>query len=208
MPNFKVPNISESDRERARSVINAKTERQGECLVWTGSKAQGYGVIVFNGWNYMAHRLSFNAFRGDISKGMTLDHLCRNRACVEPKHLEPVSNLVNNRRAHGGTAPETHCIRGHEITPEVSYVNKRGRRICKACEAERTRQRREAGELPTWDKVGRTELPSAFYVKEVREEVINGKVVLVADLPPHLMKIVERRKKLRKAGKLRVRRAA
>src|SRR5688572_21764976 len=71
-----------------------------------------------------AHRLMYVALRGPIPDGLELDHLCRNHACVNPWHMEPVTGRVNKLR---GTSPsavhaaKTHCPKGHAYTPENVY---------------------------------------------------------------------------------------
>lgn len=80
---------------------------------------------------------------------MTLDHLCRNRACVRRSHLQPVTNKENVLRGESilaENARKTHCKNGHELTPENTYMRKRmqGGRMCKLCSAESGRRNRAA----------------------------------------------------------------
>ena len=93
----------------------------------------GYTVVSFRGHQYRAHRVTFRAFRGDL--GPVLDHLCRNRWCVNPWHLEPVTQQVNVLR--GSVANTTTCKAGrHEWTPENIYVKPNGSGNCRPCRAE------------------------------------------------------------------------
>jgi hypothetical protein len=83
-----------------------------------------------------AHRFAWELLRGAIPDGLTLDHLCRNRRCVNPDHLEPVTAVENTMRGqapHAINARKTHCLRGHAFDEENTYVRSDGARICRAC---------------------------------------------------------------------------
>ena len=106
------------------------------CWLWTGHITnRGYGLLSLSG-DYLgqkryAHRLAYEVFVGPIPDGLHLDHLCCVPLCVNPAHLEPVTNLENARRRY---VLKTHCKRGHEFTPENTRLKKDGRtRICRAC---------------------------------------------------------------------------
>lgn len=90
-----------------------------------------------------AHRYAYEQMVGPIPNGLVLDHLCRNRWCCNPAHVEPVTQAENVLRGEGW-APrfkaQTHCHRGHEFTPENTHHGKRGR-SCRACGAIRARLR-------------------------------------------------------------------
>lgn len=110
-----------------------------DCWEWTGRKqTAGYGQTFVGGRGVVVHRLAYEHLVGPIPDGLVLDHLCRNRTCVNPAHLEPVSNKDNILRGVGPSAinaRKTHCRRGHEFTPENTYrrpsaPQKRHCRIC------------------------------------------------------------------------------
>lgn len=108
----------------------------GRCWLWLGAKnRKGYGQVGINGGYVAVHRFAYQQERGRIKKGLTLDHLCRVRNCVNPHHLEPVTNRENILRGEGIAARnyrKTHCKHGHEFTPENVYLF-RGLRHCRAC---------------------------------------------------------------------------
>lgn len=129
----------------------AKVDKTPTCWFWTGAiNGHGYGHIKIDGRMLGAHRVSYELAGRSIPEGLTLDHLCRVRHCVNPAHLEPVTRGVNSLRGVGPLAQkarQTHCLRGHEFTPENTYVWKTGR-ICRACRQEYSREyyrRRKAG---------------------------------------------------------------
>lgn len=110
----------------------------GGCWEWTGAKnALGYGrVRSETGDGVYAHRAMFELVVGPIPAGLNLDHLCRNTRCVNPDHLEPVSQRENVLRGVGPFAQKarkTHCVRGHEFTAENTYMLDANRRNCRTC---------------------------------------------------------------------------
>lgn len=141
--------------------LDSKTDRTGECWIWTGSyDGTGYGKI----WNQQikrlvpAHRASYEVHVGPIPDGYEIDHLCRIKGCIRPDHLEAVTPEENKRRAVPFLAPwnalKTHCRKGHPYDAENTRVylapgaTSAGRH-CRACDRERCRVRRtERGRLP------------------------------------------------------------
>lgn len=129
-----------------------KVDKTDDCWLWTGAlNSTGYGYIARTSNRMVpAHRIAYELLVGPIPDGLTLDHLCRVRNCVNPSHLEPVTMRENTLR---GSAPpainarRTHCVNGHEFTPENTYVGTTGRE-CRACNRLRARER-------YWAKKGR-----------------------------------------------------
>ena len=120
------------------------------CWEWTGAlKPNGYGIFaikknciqkVFN-----AHRWIYEYHRGPIPEGLTIDHLCRNRKCVNPDHLEAVSLKVNLLRGNGFSAinaRKTTCKRGHVFIPVPEHCKTAARRYCQICNTLAARNRR------------------------------------------------------------------
>ncbi|MDQ4143885.1 MAG: HNH endonuclease [Actinomycetota bacterium] len=108
-----------------------------DCWVWTAATDRGYGYFgLRKGCIKLAHRLAYEALRGPIPEDLTIDHLCRNRSCVNPWHMEPVPRGVNTAR--GGNGIKTHCKRGHKFTLENTRIVPKGR-DCRACHNERRR---------------------------------------------------------------------
>lgn len=117
----------------------SKVDAEGICWEWTGAITFGYGRFRDGKSVVQAHRWAWKHMVGDVPDDMDLDHLCRNRRCCNPDHLEPVSRKVNLMR--GAQATKTHCRRGHEYTPENVYINQ-GKRYCLECFRVRRQQRR------------------------------------------------------------------
>lgn len=112
------------------------------------TQPNGYTKIGYQGRTLLTHRVAYEAWVGPIPEGRVIDHLCRQRACVNPAHLEPVTTMENLHRGEGLTATEaaqTHCHNGHEFTPANTYYRQdRTGRICRACAADAARARRRA----------------------------------------------------------------
>ena len=116
-----------------------KTRLDGDCLVWTGClNSRGYGCFGWGrkGRNVLAHRFAYEVLVGPIPDGLTVDHLCRRRTCVNVAHMEVVTNLVNVMRGQSPSAinaRQTHCKNGHPFDLLNTYITSQGKRQCRAC---------------------------------------------------------------------------
>lgn len=115
------------------------------CWPWMAARKDGYGAFSTRTSKVgRAHLISYQQLVGRVPDGLELDHLCRNRACVNPLHLEPVTHRVNARRGDAGAYLKIRdrCVHGHEYTEENTYSRAGGRRECRACIYERNRKYR------------------------------------------------------------------
>jgi hypothetical protein len=116
-------------------------KRPSGCWIWTACRnAHGYGKFGLNGKTWLAHRFAYTMLRGEIPGGLVLDHLCRTPACVNPSHLEPVTNRENSLRGEGPRLAalqridQTFCKHGHPLFGENLYRNPTtGHRYCRIC---------------------------------------------------------------------------
>ena len=111
------------------------------CWVWeSGKDKDGYGFTSIKSRYKLAHRVVYELLVGEIPQGLQLDHLCRNRSCVNPNHLEPVTSRENTMRGNGPSslnAKKNLCKSGHEFTEKNTYIarrpNDKVERQCREC---------------------------------------------------------------------------
>lgn len=138
----------------SRLLRGVRIDRESGCWLRTTSLGRnGYAYIGLGRSKVvLAHRTAYEMWVGPIPAGLTLDHLCRRRACINPAHLEPVplrENLARGKGRSALNARKTHCARGHRFDESNTYRTRDGRRACRACHraasaAAYRRKRREA----------------------------------------------------------------
>jgi len=117
------------------------------CWVWKGhvSPSTGYSAIWHQGTNRLIHRVSYEIHKGPIPEGLSIDHLCRNRVCWNPEHLEAVTIKVNIQRGvhRNQNVGKSHCKRGHEFTTGNTYKSPSSpnNRVCRTCVSDQHRKK-------------------------------------------------------------------
>lgn len=124
--------------------IQNHIDAEGDCWEWSAViDSWGYGITGYQGRKWVAHRLVYSLLVGEVPGALDVDHLCRNTRCVNPDHLEPVTQSVNTLRSprRGGgerfNGIKTHCHLGHPFDEANTYIYK-GRRQCRRCRADAT----------------------------------------------------------------------
>lgn len=139
---MKVGLISQEKLKEVKKRFLSKIEKTDKCWIWKGYiEKSGYGRLSINDNPWWAHRCSFYIYNGYIPEnGMVVDHKCRNRKCVNPKHLREVSQrqncLENSMSRSYLNSLKTHCPKGHEYTKEntkIKYRNNGKMRFCIEC---------------------------------------------------------------------------
>lgn len=148
--------IDSKVQERFWSNVSGKSG-DDECWMWTGYKSEkGYGVLKIKEKAIRAHRLSYILAFGEIPTGMQLDHLCRNKVCVNPRHLEAVTSRENTIRAVPYRKPRAEwaptnreltgkCKNGHDFSGDNIYISPRGLPFCRLCKKAYKVAYRESG---------------------------------------------------------------
>ena len=121
-------------------------EVESGCWEWqAGGNGVGYGVFhPTREKKVLSHRWCYEHIIGKIPEGLYLDHLCRNRGCCNPEHLEPVThreNILRGKNPPADNKVKTHCINGHEFNKENTYVWQ-GERTCRSCANSRQKRYR------------------------------------------------------------------
>lgn len=152
-PRIEVPQVSSiydhpQGEERTLAVLEQRTDRSGECWLWTGSKfPRGYGKFYLGGQQTYAHRASYEAHNGRIADGLMVLHSCDTPGCVNPAHLRAGTHEDNMRdrqeRGRNAQTLKTHCPEGHAYDAANTYVRPDGGgRGCRACRREADRKHR------------------------------------------------------------------
>jgi len=113
------------------------------CWEWNGHLKNGYGVKMIEGYPRGVHNIMYQVYVGPVKEDYVVHHLCENRRCCNPKHLDQVSKYNNwfLGKSTGALAiREGKCKRGHTFTSENTYINPSGKRVCKKCRAAWNRQ--------------------------------------------------------------------
>lgn len=163
--------VNEGKRQHGKSNPIGYVIQENGCWDWVGAvSTNGYGSWRTSGRSQPAHRAMYERHKGPIPDGLQIDHLCRNRKCVNPDHMEPVTLIENVLRGvgfSGRNRRKTHCRRGHEYTPENTHatVTKRGwnLRACRACWRDDRRGK--------WQERLRTESPEQRILRRERARV-------------------------------------
>lgn len=118
----------------------AKVDKTPGCWNWNAAKDRdGYGVwsvrMAGKPKQFRVHRISFLLANGNIDEALTIDHLCKNKACLNPAHLQQVSMAENIRRSTSFNGSKTHCKNGHEFTASNTAFRRGSHRSCKTCHA-------------------------------------------------------------------------
>lgn len=132
--------------QKAFSQFWMHVKKTESCWEWQRSCARGYGKFQRNGRLEAAHRIAYELIKGPIPNGLTIDHLCRNRKCVNPYHLEPVTQRENSLRGYSifaQNARKTECKYGHPFDEKNTYFYSNGGRSCRECGRLKAQRKRE-----------------------------------------------------------------
>jgi hypothetical protein len=132
------------ERERVEKRLLAGIDfgvSPADCWLWTGAiHRDGYAAIRAGGKHRKVHRIAYELLVGPIPEGLQLDHLCRERHCLNPLHLEPTTPSENKRRGTNQNSVKTRCDNGHPFDDKNTYIDSRGWRGCRTCRDEAKRR--------------------------------------------------------------------
>jgi hypothetical protein len=130
-----------------------KVNKTSGCWIWIGAiNNYGYGMVQINGSKHSAHRISYEIAKGAIADNLQIDHLCRNRRCINPEHLEAITqkeNLLRGETIAAKNKSKTHCPKGHPYSKKNTIMKNKGggyrSRQCRICrnEKEKTKYHRK-----------------------------------------------------------------
>lgn len=132
------PTSGHGDPDVAARFWAKVVEGANGCWVWTSAIVNGYGQFWDSERHIKAHRWAYEEMVAEVPATISLDHLCRNKCCVNPDHLEPVPSAVNIGRGNPRwkqSKARTHCKRGHAYTQANTYDTPQTGRRCRACQA-------------------------------------------------------------------------
>lgn len=126
-------------KHRTRNLSLEKTLKKysydvGTCRLWMRStNLRGYGELGYKGYSTSVHIHAYKLWRGEVPKDMTVNHLCRHKACINPDHLEVTSRIQNKIK---GAKRNLICLNGHRLLQNsiICYFKKTGQRECKKCQ--------------------------------------------------------------------------
>ncbi len=135
--NLPLAALPERMRDKVQLELCPVAGLDGDCWTWTGAiQSRGYGSFHHEGRRHSTHRLAYVLLVGPIPTGLQIDHLCENKLCCNPAHLEPVTSKVNNERTTAAT--KLWCVNGHRLAGKNLIIKRRagGRttRNCRTCQ--------------------------------------------------------------------------
>ena len=127
--------LTEKDVLRFQEKLGKCVQDENGCVIWPAKGARGYGQFCAFNTHLPAHRVTYEFIYGPVDS-LVVDHVCRNRSCVNVAHLRPLTfaqNIMVGTCPPAINARKTHCPRGHEMTTENTIFRTRGTRECRVC---------------------------------------------------------------------------
>lgn len=138
-PDIEICDMSEEEFSKTKKRFEDKylINKETGCWEWqAGLDGKGYSAFCVRKRMKIGHRISYNIYVGEIPKGLVIDHLCKNIKCVNPAHMEPVTqkdNILRGEAPSSLQAQQTHCLEGHPLFGENLFITKDGKRVCRQC---------------------------------------------------------------------------